>query len=46
MEGGKLLAEPGWGKPAHQKMPAPAPRNLEKTTAAVTAARETMRKVG
>ena len=46
MENGKLLAEPGWGKPAKQKMPAPAPRNVEKTTAAITAARESIRKVG
>jgi len=36
MDGGRLVAEPGWGRPARQKMPAPAPRNLEKTTAAVT----------
>ena len=46
MENGKLLAEPGWGKPAKQKMPAPAPKNVEKTTAAITAARESIRKVG
>ena len=46
MEGGKLVAAPGWGKPAKQKMPAPAPRNLEKTTAAVTAARAMVRKAG
>jgi dihydroorotase len=46
MEGGRIVAEPGWGKPARQKMPAAAPRNLEKTTAAVTSARETLRKVG
>ena len=45
MEGGRLIAEPGWGKPAAQKMPAPAPRNLEKTIAAVTAQREAIRKV-
>ena len=35
MEGGRLLAEPGWGKPARQKMPPPAPRNVDKTTAAI-----------
>jgi dihydroorotase len=46
MEGGRIVAEPGWGKPAKQKMPPPAPRNVEKTTAAITAARETIRKVG
>jgi dihydroorotase len=46
MEGGRIVAEPGWGRRARQKMPAPAPRNLEKTTAAVTSARETIRKVG
>lgn len=46
MEGGRIVAEPGWGRPAKQKMPAPAPRNLDKTTAAVTSARETIRRVG
>ena len=46
MEGGKMIANPGWGKPARQKMPPPAPRNVEKTTAAITAAREGIRKVG
>ncbi|HET7670465.1 MAG TPA: allantoinase AllB [Burkholderiales bacterium] len=46
MEAGKVVAEPGWGKPARQKMPPPAPRNTEKTTAAITAARESIRKVG
>lgn len=45
MQDGKILAEPGWGKPAKQNMPAPAPRNVDKTTAAVTAAREAIRKV-
>jgi allantoinase len=45
MEGGRIAVEPGWGKPARQTMPAPAPRNVEKTTAAVTAVRETIRKV-
>ena len=46
MENGKLVVEPGWGKPAKQKMPPPAPRNLEKTTAAITTLREAIRKVG
>jgi allantoinase len=46
MEGGRIAAEPGWGKPASQKMPPPAPRNVDKTTAAVTSVRETIRKVG
>jgi dihydroorotase len=46
MEAGHLVAEPGWGKPASQSMPAPAPRNLEKSTAAVTSVRETIRKIG
>ena len=46
MEGGRIVAEPGWGKPATQKMPPPAPRNVDKTTAAVTSVRETIRKVG
>ncbi len=46
MENGKLVAEPGWGKPAKQKMPPPAPRNTDKTTAAVTKPRGAIRKVG
>lgn len=46
MEAGRIVAEPGWGRPARQKMPPPAPRNIEKTTAAVTSAREPMRKAG
>lgn len=46
MENGKLVAEAGWGKPAKQDMPAPAPRNLDKTTGAVTTQRESIRKVG
>ena len=45
MENGEMVAQPGWGKPAKQKMPAPAPRNVDKTTAAVTAGREAIRKV-
>ena len=35
MEDGRIVAQPGWGRPARQKMPAPAPRNVEKTTAAI-----------
>jgi dihydroorotase len=46
MEDGRIVAAPGWGKPVRQKMPPPAPRNVEKTTAAVTALREAVRKVG
>jgi allantoinase len=46
MDAGKIVASPGWGKPVRQKMPPPAPRNTEKTTAAITAAREGIRKVG
>jgi hypothetical protein len=46
MQDGKLLAEPGWGKPAKQQMPPPAPRHTDKTTAAITAQREAIRKVG
>lgn len=46
MEGGRIVAEPGWGRPAAQQMPPPAPRNVDKTTAAVTSARGTIRKVG
>jgi len=45
MENGNIVAEAGWGKPAKQKMPAPAPRNVDKTTSAVTAAREAIRKI-
>ena len=45
MEAGKLVAEPGWGKPAKQQMPPPAPRHTDKTTAAITA-REGLRKAG
>jgi allantoinase len=37
MRDGKLLAQPGWGKPARQSMPPPQPRNTDKTTAAITA---------
>ena len=37
MEGGRIVGEPGWGKPAQQKMPPAAPRNVDKTTAAITA---------
>jgi hypothetical protein len=46
MEAGRIVAEPGWGRPAAQTMPAPAPRNLDKTTAAITARAESIRKVG
>ena len=45
MDNGKLVAEPGWGKPARQKMPPPTPRNMDRTTAAICAQRETIRKV-
>jgi allantoinase len=34
---GVLVGEPGWGRPVHQAMPAPAPRNSDKTTEAITA---------
>jgi dihydroorotase len=44
MENGNIVAEPGWGKPAKQRMPAPAPKNVHKSTAAVTT-REAIRKV-
>jgi allantoinase len=37
MRDGKLVADPGWGKPARQSMPPPRPRNVDKTTAAITA---------
>ncbi|MGH8740451.1 MAG: allantoinase AllB [Burkholderiales bacterium] len=46
MEGGRIVAEPGWGRPVRQSMPPSRPRNLEKTTASVTAARESIRKIG
>ena len=29
-EDGRICAEPGWGKPVQQTMPAPRPRNLDK----------------
>jgi dihydroorotase len=44
MQEGEMVAEPGWGRPARQQMPAPAPRNVDKTIAAVTAAREPRQK--
>jgi hypothetical protein len=44
MENGNIVAEPGWGKPAKQRMPAPAPKNVHKTTAAITT-REAISKV-
>jgi dihydroorotase len=37
MENGRLTASPGWGKPAPTRMPAPAPRNVDKTMTAITA---------
>lgn len=37
MKDGRILAEPGWGKPAVQQMPTPAPRNTHKTSAAIVA---------
>jgi len=46
MEDGRIVADAGWGKPARQQMPPPAPRNTDKTTAAITAQREGIRKVG
>ena len=46
MEDGKLVAGPGWGKPAKQQMPAPAPRNRTKTTVAITSKGEDIRKTG
>ena len=46
MDQGKVVAQPGWGKPARQQMPPPAPRNVEKATAAITSFREGIRKVG
>ncbi|MGH8221693.1 MAG: allantoinase AllB [Woeseiaceae bacterium] len=37
MENGELVGAPGWGRPVEQRMPDPAPRNVEKSTAAITA---------
>jgi dihydroorotase len=37
MRDGRIVAAPGWGKPARQSMPPPRPRNVDKTTAAITA---------
>ncbi len=36
---GVLVGRPGWGRPVVQDMPPPHPRNLDKTTAAITAPR-------
>ncbi len=36
---GGLVGTPGWGRPVVQNMPEPAPRNTDKTTAAITAFR-------
>ena len=35
---GELTGAPGWGRPAPQEMPPPAPRNLDKTSAAIVRA--------
>jgi len=35
MQDGEIVASPGTGRAAVQRMPAPAPRNLDKTTAAI-----------
>jgi allantoinase len=35
MQDGEIVAQPGTGRAARQSMPAPAPRNLDKTTAAI-----------
>jgi dihydroorotase len=37
MRDGRLVGQPGWGQPARQSMPPPRPRNVDKTTAAITA---------
>jgi dihydroorotase len=39
MQGGKITAAPGWGRPVLQTMPAPVVRNADKTTASITAQR-------
>ena len=36
---GHLVGTPGWGRPVVQDMAAPAPRNTDKTTEAITAYR-------
>ena len=33
---GHLVGTPGWGRPVVQNMAAPAPRNTDKTTEAIT----------
>jgi dihydroorotase len=38
MEQGRLVAPPGWGRPIAPHMPSPAPKNTDKTMAAITAA--------
>jgi len=35
VEDGRLVGEPGWGRPVRQKMPPPAPRNRDKTMTAI-----------
>ena len=37
MRDGAILAAPGWGRPVLPRMTAPSPRNLDRTTAAITA---------
>jgi dihydroorotase len=32
---GELVGEPGWGRPVPQQMPPAAPRNIDKTSAAI-----------
>jgi allantoinase len=38
MADGELVGESGWGRPVRQKMPAPAPRYVDKTSAAIVLA--------
>ena len=35
MQGGELIGEPGWGRPVVQDIPAPAPSNVDQTSAAI-----------
>ena len=37
MRDGVVVGEAGWGRPIRPQMPPPAPRNLDRTTAAITA---------
>ena len=39
MQNGEIVGEKGWGRPVRQRMPAPQPRNTDKTSAAIVSVR-------